>query len=131
MATILDGEAALRAAVGQHLGYSDWLTISDTQLAQFATATGDPDATYLAVGLSNLFLPQIVSVEGFAMGINYGTEAVRLAVGVRAGDRLRGGVRLTDVTDVKGGVQSSMSIVVETDAGDTVCSIESISRWLL
>jgi acyl dehydratase len=130
MATILDGEAGLRAAVGQHLGYSDWLIISGEQLQQFTAATGDPDATYLAVGLSNLFLPQIVTVEGFAMGINYGTEAVRLAVALNPGDRVRGGARLNAVTEIKGGVQSSMSIVVETDADEIVCSIESISRWL-
>jgi acyl dehydratase len=131
VATILDGEAALRDAVGQHLGYSDWLVISKEQLQQFTTATGDPDATYLAVGLSNLFLPQIVTVEGFAMGINYGTEAVRLLAGLNAGDRIRGGAQLNTVVEIKGGVQSSMSIVVETDAEQIVCSIESISRWLL
>ena len=133
--TILYGEAGLRDAVGTHLGYSNWLDISRDRLELFARATGDADATYLAISLSNMFLPQIVEVQGFAMGINYGTDSVRFPSPLLAGTSVRGGASLLDVVDVRDGVQTRMLITiehsaVEPHAGDPVCVIESISRWL-
>lgn len=128
--TTLHGEAEVRAAVGAHLGYSEWVVIESPQISLFERATGDTEVTYLALSLSNLFLPQIVQVEGFAMGINYGTDAVRLEVGVQAGDRIRGCARLNSVVDVNGGIQTNMLIEITDDAGVTVCTIESLSRWL-
>lgn len=128
--TVLEGEADVRAAVGTDLGTTDWYTVTAGQLAAFAEATGDPDATYLSVSLSNMFLPQIVEVHGFAMGVNYGTEAVVLASVVKADDRLRANAKLTDVTDVRGGIQTRMTIVVESEAAGPTCTIESLSRWL-
>ena len=41
MATTLDGIDGLKAEVGQHLGYSDWVEITQEQVNQFADATGD------------------------------------------------------------------------------------------
>ena len=138
-ATVLIGEAGLRESVGNHLGYSEWLDMSAERLGLFAQATGDPDHTYLAISLSNMFLPQIVEVQGFSMGINYGTDAVRFPVPLRVGMRVRGGASLLDIAEVKGGVQTRMLITIETAAAaaadafgqsEQVCVIESISRWL-
>lgn len=134
-ATVLNGEAGIRESLGNHLGYSEWLDISVDRLALFTQATGDPDHTYLAISLSNMFLPQIVEVQGFSMGINYGTDAVRFPVPLTAGMRVRGGASLLDIVEVKGGVQTRMLITLETAAdavghSEQVCVIESISRWL-
>ena len=41
MATLLDGPDGVRAAVGTHLGHSDWLTVEQDRVDQFADATGD------------------------------------------------------------------------------------------
>ena len=41
MTTIIKGPDDLRARVGQHLGYSDWLEITQDRVNQFADATGD------------------------------------------------------------------------------------------
>jgi len=89
MPTLLDGPDGVRAAVGTHLGHSDWLTVEQDRVNQFADATGDhqwihvdPDRAatgpfgapiahgYLTMSLSNFFLPQIVEVRGFSAGIN-------------------------------------------------------------
>ena len=129
-ATVLVGDRDVRAAVGRHLGYSDRLNISAARLNKFALATGDVDATYLAISLSNMFLPQIVEVRGFAMGINYGTGVVRFSSTLEAGARVRGGAELLAVDDVSGGIQTRMLVTVEHDNGAPVCVIESISRWL-
>ena len=129
---ILDGLEAVQAAAGTHLGYSDWLEVGPERVAGFAAATGDPDATFLAVSLSNFFLPQIVEVQGVSMGVNYGANQVRLAPQLSlAGRRVRAGAELTEVTPIAGGVQTTMVITVELDGGDEpACVIESLSRWM-
>ncbi|HEY4331926.1 MAG TPA: hypothetical protein VGM78_05135 [Ilumatobacteraceae bacterium] len=128
--TVLEGEDAVRAAIGSHLGTTDWFEITAARLQEFADATGDPDATYFAVSLSNMFLPQIVEVRGFAMGVNYGTETVRIGTAPLAGSRVRGRASLGDVIEVKGGIQTRMTVTVEVDGGEPACVIESLSRWL-
>ena len=133
--TLLDGEAAVRAAVGADLGVTDWLEVTSPCLADFAAATGDEEAAYLAISLSNKFLPEIVEVRGFAMGVNYGTHAVRLGTPLRSGDRVRGRATLVDVAEVKAGIQTTMLITVEAEPGSAgpdrePCVIESLSRWM-
>lgn len=128
--TVLDGEAAVRAAVGADLGTTAWYTVTEAQFAEFADATGDPEATYFAVSLSNMFLPQLVEVRGFAMGINYGTGAVVLSGTPKADDRLRARARLADVSDVGSGLQTRITIAVESETAGPLCTIESLSRWL-
>jgi acyl dehydratase len=148
--TVLDGEVAVRAAIGTHLGFSDWLEIDQARINLFADATGDHqwihvDAErakdgpfgapiahgYLTLSLTNLFLPQIVEVQGFAMGVNYGLDKVRFPSPVRVGARVRGGGELVDVSDVKGGIQTLIRITVEIEGGDKpACVVDSLSRWL-
>ena len=41
MATTIDGIEGLKAAVGDHLGYSDWHEITQDRINAFAEATGD------------------------------------------------------------------------------------------
>lgn len=149
--TILDGPDAVRAALGTHLGHTDWVTVDQERVDLFAEATGDhqwihvdpqraarespfggPIAHgYLTLSLSNLFLPQIVEVRGFSMGVNYGTNKVRFPAPVPVGARIRGSAELTDVSEVNGGLQTTMVITVEVEGGSKpACVIESISRWL-
>jgi acyl dehydratase len=86
---------------------------------------------YLTLSLSNLFLPQIIEVRGFGMGINYGVDKVRFPAPVTVGSRIRGGGELIEVSDVKGGIQTLVRITVEIEGGDKpACVIDSLSRWL-
>jgi acyl dehydratase len=147
--TVLNGLDEIRAAVGQHFGYSEWLTIGQERVNQFADATGDHQwihvdverATagpfggpiahgYLTLSLSNLFLPQIVEVTGVSMGVNYGTDKVRFPSPVPVGSRVRGGAELVEATEVTGGVQTLIRITIEVDgAPKPACVIDSLSRW--
>src|SRR6185295_1702700 len=96
-ATTFEGIDAVRGAVGAHLGYSDWTTVTQEQVDTFADATGDhqwihvdPERAvaeapfggpiahgYLTLSLTNLFLPQVVEVRGISLGVNRGTGKVR------------------------------------------------------
>src|SRR5574342_1132043 len=99
--------AELKAAVGKHLGHSEWLRIDQKRIDQFADATGDhqwihvdPERAkrgpfgktiahgYLTQSLVNFFLPQIVQVRGIAMGINYGADRLRFPAPVPVGAKL-------------------------------------------
>ena len=148
--TVLDGVDALQKATGTHLGYSDWLEITQDRIDGFADATGDhqwihvdpvrakdgPYGTtiahgYLTLALTNLFLPQVVEVQGFGMGINYGVDKVRFPAPVPVGSRVRGGVDLVSVEEINGGVQTMMRITVEVEGSTKpACVVEAISRYL-
>ncbi|MCX4992020.1 MULTISPECIES: MaoC family dehydratase [unclassified Streptomyces] len=141
----------LRGAVGEQLGYTDWVEIEQKRIDLFAEATGDhqwihidpekaaagPFGTtiahgYLTLSLLPLFGPQLISVEGVRMGVNYGTNKVRFPSPVPVGSRLRATATITAVDDVPGGVQVSVAFTVEREGGDKpVCVAESVSRYYL
>ena len=141
----------LRAAVGTHLGWTDWLDITQERVNQFADATGDHQwihvdverATaespfggpiahgYLTLALSNLFLPQLITVPAASAGVNYGTGKVRFPAPVPIGSRVRGGAEIAAVGEITGGLQTTITITIEVEgSAKPACVIESLSRWL-
>jgi acyl dehydratase len=63
--------------------------------------------------------------------VNYGTDKVRFPSPVKVGSRIRGGAELTAVTEVNGGLQTTIVITIEIEgSAKPACVIESISRWL-
>jgi acyl dehydratase len=142
--------AELKAAVGKHLGYSDWLQIDQQRIDRFAEATGDyqwihvdPERAksgpfgatiahgYLTLSITNNFLPQLVSVPTAKLGINYGTNKVRFPAPVKVGSRVRCGAELLEASDVPGGVQVIVRISVEVEGSDKpACVVESITRYV-
>ena len=150
MTKLFDDPSQLADAVGAHLGYSDWLEITQERIDLFAEATGDhqwihtdPERAkdgpfgatiahgYLTQSLVNHFLPQIVDVRGIRMGVNYGADRLRFPAPVPVGSRLRGGAELISVEEVKGGaVQAVIRVTVEIEGGERpACVIDTISRY--
>jgi acyl dehydratase len=148
--TVFENLDEVKAGVGTHLGYSDWLTIDQDRIDRFADATGDhqwihvdPERAkdgpfgatiahgYLTLSLSNYFLPQILDVRGVSMGVNYGMNKVRFPAPVRVGSRLRASAELAAVEGIAGGVQTTVVITIEIEGSDKpACVIESLSRYL-
>jgi acyl dehydratase len=82
------------------------------------------------MSLVNLFLPQIVKVQGISMGVNYGADRLRFPAPVPVGSRIRGGGELIKVEDVKGGVQTTVRVTVEVEGSDRpACVVDTISRF--
>ncbi|MDJ0847553.1 MAG: MaoC family dehydratase [Myxococcota bacterium] len=150
MATVFESPGELKQAVGEHLGHSEWLEITQDRIDKFADATGDhqwihvdperaregPFGTtiahgYLTQSLVNLFLPQIVEVRGIRMGINYGADRVRFPAPVPVGSRVRGSAEVIEVEDTKdGAVQAKVRVTVEIEGGERpACVIDTISRY--
>ncbi|MET9561917.1 MULTISPECIES: MaoC family dehydratase [Streptomyces] len=139
----------LKAAVGEQLGYSDWVEVDQKRIDLFAEATGDhqwihvdpekaasgPFKTtiahgYLTLSLLPLFGPQLIAVEGVKMGVNYGTNKVRFPAPVPVGSRLRATAKITAVDEVTGGLQVAVAFTVEREGGEKpVCVAESVSRY--
>lgn len=107
----------LKGLVGRELGRSDWFTIDQQRINDFADVTGDhqfvhvdperasqtPLGGTIAHGLLTLslivhlcieFVPKL---EGTAMVLNYGFDRVRFPTPVREGSRVRAVPRLADV----------------------------------
>jgi acyl dehydratase len=135
--TTAEGVQGLQGLVGQHLGHSDWVEVTQEQVNLFAEATGDhqwihvdverakaespfggPVAHgYLTLSLVPLLMPQILEITGFRMGVNYGTEKVRFPSPVPVGSRIRAGATLDSATPVDGGVQMVVTVTIELEGG--------------
>jgi acyl dehydratase len=149
MTTVFKTPGDLEASVGRQLGTSDWLEITQQRIDKFADATGDhqwihvdPERAkdgpfgaciahgYLTQSLVNLFLPQIVDVQGISMGVNYGADKLRFPAPVPVGSRVRGSAELIKVEHVKGGVQATIRVTVEIEGSERPgCVIDTISRY--
>ena len=149
MATEIAGLAGLKELVGTHLGYSEWLEISQERVNTFADATGDhqwihvdPERAkdgpfggtiahgYLTLSLGPVLFPSIATVSGMKMGVNYGAGKVRFPSPVPVGAKLRLGAELTNVEDIPGGAQVYMTFTFECeDAPKPSCVSEIIFRY--
>jgi acyl dehydratase len=149
MARVFSTPFELASAVGQRLGESEWLAIDQARINLFADATGDhqwihvdPERAatgpfgatiahgYLTLSLVNLFLPQIIDVQGISMGVNVGIDKARFPSPVKVGSRVRGVGDLVSVEDVKGGVQSVVRVTVEIEGSEKpACVVDTISRY--
>ena len=151
MGTVFATVDDLPAAVGQHLGHSDWMEITQERVNQFAEATGDhqwihidPERAaaespygatiahgYLTLSLTNMFLPGLITVEQLSMGINYGVNKVRFPAPVPVGSKVRVGAELSAVDEIAGGVQAVITITVEVEGSPKpACVVESLTRYL-
>jgi acyl dehydratase len=149
MATTVNGIDELKTYVGKHLGYSDYVEITQEQVNLFADATGDhqwihvdPERAkagpfggpiahgYLTLSLAPALLPQILVVGGISMGVNYGCGKVRFPSPVPVGSKVRAGAELVSVEDVAGGAQVTMQVTFEVEgAPKPSCVAEVIYRY--
>lgn len=140
----------LRAAVGSHLGHSGWLEITQERIDTFAEATGDHQWIhvdparaaggpfgrtiahgYLVLALTNLFLPELFSVPGASMGLNYGVNKVRFPAPVPCGSRVRMASEVISADPAGSGLQVILRNTVELEGSDKpACVAESVSRFV-
>ncbi len=150
MPKIFHSPKELLSAVGQELGHSDWLEMTQERIQLFADATGDHQWIhvdeerarqgpfgaciahgYLTLSMLSLFLPQIVQVEGIKMGINYGLDRVRFPAPVRVGAQVRGSAFLLRAEELPQAIQTVVRITVEIrDEPKPACVAESLSRYI-
>ena len=144
--TVVDGIEGVLGVVGQELGSSEWVTITQEQVDLFAEATGDhqwihtdPERAaeespfggpiahgYLTLSLLPMLVPQVIEARGFRMGVNYGAERIRFPAPVPVGSRVRATARLDEATPFEGGVQMNLGITVEVEGQAKPAMVASI-----
>ena len=140
---------SLLDAEGLDLGRTDWLSISQERIDLFAEATGDhqwihvdPQRAasgpfgvciahgYLTLALANLFMPQLMTLENMAMGVNYGSDRVRFPAPVRVGARVRGHGVILRAELLGEAVQVVVRLSVEIEGESRPgCVVDTISRY--
>ena len=142
--------AEVSGLVGQELGTSDWFEVTQDRVDTFADATGDhqwihvdverakaespfggPIAHgYLTLSLLVPLIAQVFVVTDTAMGVNYGLNKVRFPSPVPVGSRVRLTATLKDVEQVAGGLQLTLSVVVEREGSEKpACTAEPVYRY--
>ncbi len=138
----------LAAFTGREVAVSDWITITQEQVNQFAQATGDhqwihvdvkkartgpfggPIAHgFLTLSLLPRFFESSFEVVESRMGVNYGLNKVRFTAPVPVGSRLRARMKLLRCTPIDNqGMQMTWEVTVEREGADKpVCVAESLS----
>ncbi|MDT7663546.1 MAG: hypothetical protein QOD04_3102 [Pseudonocardiales bacterium] len=145
---VFNGADELKAAVGEQLGTSDWVTVEQKQIDTFAEATGDhqwihvdaekaKDGPFggtiahgsLTLSLLPVFSAQVYKVENVKMGINYGLNKVRFTSPVPVNSRLRGSFELLEVSEVKDALQVVNKVTVEIEGSERpACVAEWVTR---
>jgi acyl dehydratase len=139
----------LQALTGQEVVVSDWLTITQEQVNQFAQATGDhqwihvdvdkakagPFGAPIAHGFLTLsllprFFESSLHVIESRMGVNYGLNKVRFMAPVPVGSRLRARMKLLQCDPIdNNGMQMTWEVTIEREGvAKPVCVAESIAR---
>jgi acyl dehydratase len=138
----------LTALIGRELGPTEWHGVTQERVNAFADATGDhqwihvdperaassPLGGTIAHGLYSLSLGPALSAtllrfDGFAHSLNYGYNKVRFPAPVPVGSRIRMRATVTAAEQVGGGIQVTMTQVVEREGSDKpVVVSESVAR---
>lgn len=136
----------LAGLVGQEVGVSDWVEITQDRVNLFAEATGDhqwihvdveranremggPIAHgYLTLSLIPFLSAGLLPVKGVTRGINYGSDKVRFVNMVKVGKKVRLRQKLLGVEPKAGGVQIRNECTIEIE-GETkpACIAETLS----
>jgi acyl dehydratase len=116
--------AGLRESAGTHLGYTEWQTMTQRRVDDFADVTEDhnfihvdPERAkqtpfggtiahgYLSLSLLAAVSQKLLEVTDAATAVNYGLDRVRFPAPLPVGAQWRGGLEIVAVTEVTGGVQ--------------------------
>lgn len=132
-----------QALVGSELGVSDWLTIDQQRINDFADVTGDhqwihvdveraktqsPYKTPIAHGFLTLSLVPALSkdnfrVENAKLAINYGLNKVRFLNAVPVDSRIRVRSELADAAAKGDAVDLTVKHTIEIDGADKPAAV--------
>jgi acyl dehydratase len=133
---VIEGIEELKSLIGEEVGASDFVEVTQSRINDFADATEDhqwihidaeraktdsPFGSTIAHGFLTLsllphFAAQAFTVRGnFKMGINYGLNKLRFISPVKSGSRVRARFTLQAVEDVAGGAQITWTVTVESE----------------
>lgn len=147
---LFNGIDELESASGQHLGYSEWHTVTQEAVSLFADATGDhqwihldqeraedgPFGATVAHGYFVLSLVPVLSWEiydiaGLTMSLNYGANRLRFPAPVPVGSQIRAGVELLEVNRTTTGANSLTRTTIDIEGSQKpACVVENVAVYV-
>lgn len=149
MPLVLENPNSLTEWVGREIGATDWLTITQDLIQQFADVTGDrqwihvdqdrawrdsPFKTTIAHGFLTLsllshFIRQVVEIRsGVRMTVNYGLNRVRFPAPAHSNGRIRAHFTVQSVKQVSGALEAVFGVTIETENSAKPCCV---AEWVL
>jgi acyl dehydratase len=148
---VVETPRALKEFVGREIAVTDWLTVTQDRIGQFAEATGDyqwihldrerarkesPYGTTIAHGFLTLslvsqFMKQAIEIRGgMRMAVNYGLNRVRFPSAVRADSQIRARISLLALKELADCIEVTFSVSIEGQGGDKPCCVaQTIARY--
>jgi acyl dehydratase len=149
----VDSIGQLQELIGEELGPTDWLTITQEDIDRFAEVSRDdqwihvdveraktesPFGTTVAHGnltlsLTDGFRRELIRQTGVKLGINYGFDKVRFPAPVPAGSRVRATAQVISVDELEGGWWHIVTrFTIEAEGSEKPCCVaHSVGRALV
>jgi len=142
----------IKAAVGQEIGLSDWMTITQDAVNTFAKATEDeqwihvdvekskkdsPYGTTIAHGffvlsLASRFSYELITIEGVKMVLNYGLDKVRFPNATPVGAELRARLSVLSYEEKPNGARYKMKMIFEIKGQEKpACVAELLAQAII
>ena len=140
----------LKQSIGHEVAVTDWFTVTQDRVQQFADATGDHNWIhvdversrrespfketiahgFLTLSLLAYFMQESISIKnGVRMGLNYGLNKVRWVSPVKVGSKIRARFTLVAVREVdNNGVEALYNATVESEGGTRPACV---AEWLV
>ena len=147
------GIEELQGLIGQELGPTEWVTVTQGDIDKFAEVSRDdqwihvdveraktesPFGTTVAHGnltlsLTDGFRRELITQSGVKLGINYGFDKVRFPAPVPAGSRVRARAQLVSVDELGDGWWHVVTrFTIEVEGSDKPCCVaDSVGRALV
>jgi acyl dehydratase len=145
MTTVLEEPADLLKLVGQRLGTTEWMKVTQEQVNRFADATGDHQWIhvddvraakgpfkgtiahgYLTLALAPVVISQVLEIREITAALNYGLNRVRFPSPVRVGSQIRAVVSVMSAQQKTSGVESVFTIVYEIDGEERPACVADV-----
>jgi acyl dehydratase len=127
----------LRQSAGTKLGHTEWQTMTQERVNEFADVTDDHNYIhvdverakqsqfggtiahgYLSVALLAPISQHLLQITDAKTSVNYGMDKLRFPAPVPVGAEFRGGGEILQVTEIKGGMQVKAAFTIETRGAD-------------
>jgi acyl dehydratase len=146
---VLESLQSLKQHTGHEIAVTEYLTITQDRIRQFAEATGDhqwihldPERArrespygatiahgFLTLSLMSHFLREAIQLpKEVRQIINYGLNRVRFPAPVRAGEKIRARIRLQACKELPGSVEAIYEITIEAEGAEKP---SCVAEWIL
>jgi acyl dehydratase len=136
MKTVVDEPADLLRLIGQPLGSTDWMEITQERVNLFADATGDHQWIhtnparaingpfkgtvahgYLTLSLAPVVISEVLEIRELTVALNYGIDRVRFPAPLPVGAQVRVTVTVMRALQKTSGVEAVFTLTYEIEGG--------------